>query len=139
MKPELILGNVFNDERGILQYNNDFNSSLIKRIYFIENTSIELERGWQGHKIEERWFTVVTGSVKINLVKIENWETPDHNLEPEMFVLNCKNYNVLHVPAGYITCIQSVEKNSKLMVMSNFVLGEINDEFRFPLETFKRK
>lgn len=139
MKPKLIAGGKFNDERGILLYNNDFDTSLIKRIYFIENASTALERGWQGHKIEERSFMAVGGTIKINLIKVDDWENPNQNLESEVFELNDKEYNVLHTPAGYVSCIQSLEENAKLMVMANYKLGEIKDEYRFPLETFKRK
>jgi dTDP-4-dehydrorhamnose 3,5-epimerase-like enzyme len=139
MKPELILGGKFEDERGILFYNNDFDASLIKRIYFIENTSTTFERGWQGHKIEERWFIAVCGTIKISLIKIDDWETPSHDIESKTFELNQDAYKVLHVPSGYVSCIQTMTNDAKLMVMSNYKLGEIKDEYRFPLETFKRK
>ena len=50
-KSTLINGGVLNDERGNLFYNNDFDSSSIKRIYFIENENAYVLRIWQGHKI----------------------------------------------------------------------------------------
>ena len=139
MKPELILGGKFEDERGILFYNNDFDTSSIKRVYFIENASTSFERGWQGHKIEERWFIAVFGTIKISLIKIDDWETPSHDLESKTFELNQDEYKVLHVPSGYVSCIQTMTNDARLMVMSNYKLGEIKDEYRFPLETFKRK
>lgn len=139
MNPGLIIGDVFKDGRGILQFNNDFDVTEIKRVYFIENASTEGERGWQGHKIEERWFIAVQGKVKINLIKVDDWENPNQDLESEVFELNENEYNVLHTPSGYVSCIQSLEVNSKLMVMANYALGEIKDEYRFPLEIFKRK
>jgi dTDP-4-dehydrorhamnose 3,5-epimerase-like enzyme len=139
MEPNVVTGNSFQDDRGVLQFNNNFDASSIKRIYFIENSSTALERGWQGHKIEERWFVAVQGKVKINAVKIDIWGNPNSNLESHVFVLNQSVFNVLHIPSGYVTCIQSLEENTKLMVMSNYHLGEIKDEYRFPLEKFKRK
>ncbi|MGS0748828.1 hypothetical protein [Halpernia sp. GG3] len=48
MKPSLIKGGEFQDERGII----NFNALGIKRIYTIENNSTEFIRAWQGHKIE---------------------------------------------------------------------------------------
>lgn len=37
MKPTLILGGNYKDNRCILKYNNGFNMSLVKRMYIIEN------------------------------------------------------------------------------------------------------
>jgi hypothetical protein len=41
------------------------------------------------------------------------------------------------VPSGNITSIQALEANSKLMVMSDYLMGEIQDEYRFPIDYFK--
>jgi hypothetical protein len=43
----------------------------------------------------------------------------------------------LHIPAGYISSIQAIEENSKLMVMANYFMGEIKDEYRFDVNFFK--
>ena len=137
MEPTLLRGKRYTDERGNLFYNNDFDSSLIKRIYFIENKSIKVIRGWQGHKIEQRWLSVVQGSFRINLIKIDNWESPSKNLRCKEFIISNKTLDVLHVPKGYISCIQSNEEESKLLVMSDFMMGEINDDFRFDLNYFE--
>jgi hypothetical protein len=40
-------------------YNNDFDFSEIKKMYTIENSSIEFIRVWQGHRIEQRWFSAL--------------------------------------------------------------------------------
>lgn len=134
--PELISGNSHIDERGVLNFNNKFDTSSIKRIYFIENISNKIIRGWQGHKVEKRWFSAVSGSFKINLIKIENWKRPNKDSIVIEFHLSSKNLDVLYVPNGYITSIQSTEKNSKLLVMADYLFGEINDEFRLSLNYF---
>lgn len=139
MKPEVIKGGSYIDERGKLFYNNTFDATEIRRIYFIENSSVNFERGWQGHKIEQRWFTAVQGKFKINLIAIDDWENPNKLLEPFVFELEANAFNVLHTPQGYVSCIQALEENSKLMVMANYHLGEIQDEYRFDLQTFIRK
>ncbi|OAZ03087.1 WxcM-like domain-containing protein [Flavobacterium succinicans] len=136
--PILIKGNVHSDQRGQLFYNNDFNALGIKRIYYIQNTDTEFVRGWQGHKIEQRWFSVVQGAFKIVLVAIDNWDTPSTNLKQFEFYLDGQKMDVLHVPPGYVSSIQSQEKSSKLLVMSDYLLGEIQDEYRFELEYFNR-
>ncbi|MDP5200705.1 WxcM-like domain-containing protein [Flavobacterium sp. DG2-3] len=137
MEPRLITGNYHSDQRGTLLYNNDFDASLIKRIYIIENESSEFIRGWQGHQIEQRWFSVVNGKFKIQLVKIDNWEEPSVNLENLTFFIDSEKLNVLHVPKGYVSSIQSLELNSKLLVMTDYFLGEIKDEYRYDIDYFK--
>jgi len=134
MEPRLIKGSAHTDERGCITYNNDFNASSVKRIYFIENKSIDFQRGWQGHKIEQRWFTATNGSFEVTLIKIKDWENPKSTGFPISFILEHSTMDVLHVPAGYISRIQALIENSKLMAMSDYTLGEIQDEYRFPLE-----
>lgn len=137
MNPKLISGNRHSDQRGILLYNNNFDASLIKRIYIIENEKIEFIRGWQGHQIEQRWFSAVTGRFKIQLIKIDNWEKPSKDLGAFTYLIDSEELNVLHVPNGYISSIQSLELNSKLLVMADYLLGETKDEYRFDIKYFK--
>lgn len=137
MEPKLINGNCHSDQRGILLYNNDFDASSIKRIYIIENESPQFIRGWQGHKIEERWFSVVSGKFKIQLIKIDNWDKPSLNLNILTYLIDSEKLNILHVPKGYVSSIQSLEVNSKLLVMADYLLGEIKDEYRYDIDYFK--
>lgn len=139
MQPEILCGNHNKDERGKLSFNNDFDFSAIKRIYFIENKNTNFVRAWQGHQKEQRWFSVVEGSFVIKIIKIDNWKIPQKNLEIKEFSLNSENFDILHLPGGYITSIQAKSENSKLMVMSDFLLGEIDDEYRFPPDYFQER
>ncbi len=137
MKPIIIKGNIHSDKRGNLLYNNEFDTSLVKRVYFIENKNTAIIRAWQGHKIEQRWFSAVKGSFKILLIKIDNWENPAKGLIPLEFILNSDTLDVLHTPAGYVSSIQAIKNNSKLMVMADYLLGEIKDEYRFAVDYFR--
>jgi len=137
MEPKIINGNCHFDQRGTLLYNNEFDASLIKRIYIIENESPQFIRGWQGHKIEQRWFSVVSGKFKIQLIKIDDWENPSINLQVVTYLIDADKLNVLHVPQGYISSIQSLELNSKLLVMADYLLGETQDEYRYDIDYFK--
>lgn len=137
MLPKLISGNIHSDERGQIKFNNEFNAAEIKRIYLIENRDIHFKRGWQGHKVEQRWFSVISGSFEIHLIQIDNWEKPSEDLKPFVFNLNSNKLDFLHVSSGYVSCIQALEENSKLLVLADYLLGEINDEYRFSLEYFK--
>ena len=119
MVPKLIQGKSHEDERGILFYNNDFDASVIKRIYVIENQNTDLVRAWRGHEIEQRWFSAMMGSFKIELIAIDNWDRPARNLERLEFVLDSQKLDILHIPAGYVSSIQSLSEGSKLLVMAD--------------------
>ena len=126
----VIPGGNHTDKRGTLTFNNDFDASQIKRIYTIQNENTSTIRAWQGHKIEKRWFTAIKGSFEIKLIKIDNWENPDKNAEVFSIILNDKNLDTLAIPNGYLNSIQALEENSKLLAMSDYQLGEINDEYK---------
>lgn len=136
MIPTITEGNSHKDNRGILFFNNDFDASLIKRMYLTENHSTDFVRGWQGHKIEQRWFTAVKGSFRIQLIAIDDWDNPSKELERYTFIVADKKLDVLHIPMGYVTSIQALEENSRLLVMADYFLGEIQDEYRFEIDYF---
>ena len=136
LEPEIIRGNHHSDTRGTLTFNNDFNAIAIKRIYTVENASTDFIRAWQGHQIEQRWFSAMVGSFIIKLIKIDSWENPSKDLPVLEFILSSENLDVLHVPAGYVSSIQAKEAASKLMAFADYSLGEIEDEYRFPVNYF---
>jgi hypothetical protein len=137
MADNLTRGNKHIDARGVLKYNNDFDASQIKRMYIIENANTEIKRGWQGHKIEQRWFSAIVGTFEILLIVVDHWERPNENSQPEIYELSSETLDFLHIPAGYITCIKAKTTDAKLLVMADYHLGEIKDEYRFDLEQFE--
>jgi hypothetical protein len=137
MHPEIIKGDCYTDSRGSLFFNNDFDLSAIKRIYVVENQNTDFVRAWQGHKIEQRWFSALAGAFKIQLIAIDNWDAASKNLERHAFIINSNKLDVIHVPQGYVSSIQSLEEGSKLLVMADYLKGEVNDEFRFDSDYFK--
>lgn len=137
MTPEIIEGGKHSDDRGSLLYNNSFDVSHVKRMYCIENSNTEFIRGWTGHKVEQRWFSAILGSFIIRLIKIDNWETPSPESEILEFELTSEKLNVLHIPKGYASAIQSKHENAKLLIMADYSLGEIDDDYRFPIDYFK--
>ncbi|MCZ2085146.1 MAG: WxcM-like domain-containing protein [Flavobacteriales bacterium] len=136
MQPKVIKGNHYRDDRGALTFNNDFNTLGIKRVYTIENKTLDFVRAWQGHKIEQRWFSAVVGSFKIKLIKIDHWENPSKDLAISEFILSSENLDVLHIPGGFATSIQALEEKSKLLLFADYQLGELQDEFRYPNNYF---
>lgn len=133
---ELLEGKRHEDVRGVITYNNDFDASNIKRIYTIENHSTTFIRGWQGHQIEQRWFAAMKGSFEISVIQIDDFDSPANDLNIVKYTLTHLELTYLHVPAGCITAIKSLEENSKLLVLADYGIGEINDEYRFPIDYF---
>jgi len=134
--PKIIKGNSFTDIRGTINFNNSFDASQIKRMYIIQNSSVNFIRGWQGHKVEQRWFSALQGSFRIKLIKIDDWNTPSKSLVYQEIRLEAKTLDILHIPQGYVTSIQSIKNNSKLLVMADYAIGEIEDEQRYDLNYF---
>lgn len=130
-------GGTFEDERGIVFFNNTLDLALVKRMYMIENAATEICRAWQGHKFEKRWFVAVIGSFEIKVVKIDNFENPADDLKPENIVLEGKSMDSLFIPEGFASSIQALEINSKLAVFSNYNLGEIQDDYKFDSQKWK--
>jgi len=137
MIPKVIRGNRHQDQRGTIRFNNDFSPAGVRRIYTIENADTDFVRGWQGHRIEQCWFSAMSGSFRIKLIKIDDWEQPTKSLPQMEFNLEAESYDVLHVPKGFISSIQATEENSKLLVFADYQLGDIQEEYRFPADYFK--
>lgn len=121
----MVNGNKFKDDRGILMYNNKIDISEVKRFYTIQNQDINIVRGWQGHTIERRWFSVMKGSFSISVLKIGKINT-----EKVEYKLNDDGLNCLLVPPGYMTSIQDTTGGSILLVMSDYLFGETGDEVK---------
>lgn len=139
MVPTVIKGNYHKDERGVIRFNNNFVATEVKRMYTIENVDAHFIRAWQGHQIEQRWFSPILGIFKVKLIKIDDWNEPKKDLSQLEFFLNAKEFEVLHVPAGYVSSIQALEDESKLLVLADYQLGEIQDEYRFSPDYFNSK
>jgi dTDP-4-dehydrorhamnose 3,5-epimerase-like enzyme len=132
----LLKGRRHQDERGLITYNNDFDASLVKRVYTIENHSTDFIRGWQGHQVEQRWFACMKGSFEISLIKVDDFINPSKDLTIQKYVLINDVLTYLHIPSGYITAIQATEEGSKLLVLADYGFGEIDDEYRYSLDYF---
>lgn len=139
MIPKIITGRSHSDTRGTVRFNNSFDATAIKRIYLIENNETTFVRGWQGHALEQRWFSAIEGSFKIQLIAVDNWDKPSLSLPKIAYTLHSETLDILHIPAGYISSIQALEEKSKLVVMADYHLGELNDEFRYSTDYFTKE
>ncbi len=85
--PYLIQGNKHIDERGVISFVNDFNLENVVRFYTILHENISIIRAWQGHKFETKYFYCLKGRFIINLVKIDDWDSPTIDLSVDTFIL----------------------------------------------------
>ena len=124
---ENIQGGIAKDHRGQIRFVNDFDMSEVKRFYIIKNTDLELIRGWRAHRIEQRWFYVLSGSFKIDLaVKTE--------------IVKSEDNKVLHLSSGYGAAFQAIEEGSELLVFSDFGIENApKDDYTYPVEYFVNK
>lgn len=132
-----IQGGIAKDIRGQIRFVNDFDMKDVKRFYIIRNTDLELIRGWRAHRIEQRWFYVLTGSFSLGLVEIDNWDKPNQELEVQRIILDSKENKLLHVPSGYGTAFKALEPNSELLVFADYHLDHAQlDDHTFNIDYF---
>ena len=126
--PTIIKGDLFEDHRGKLFSCNQFDMSLVKRMYSIENADSNYIRGWKGHKIETRWFFATKGSIIINTILISDLEKAHPLPVINTFKLNEDNLNVLEVPPGFATSIKQYSNGDRICVFSDYEIGVSDDE-----------
>lgn len=137
---DVIQGGIAKDARGQIRFANDFDMSLVKRFYIIKNSDTDLVRGWRAHRIEQRWFYVLSGSFSIDIVKVDNWESTSIDLPVRREVLNVEEHTVFHLSSGYATAFQALEANSELLVFSDYSIDNaVNDDYTYPLDYFINK
>lgn len=128
----LIEGEIFTDDRGQISSLNNFRFPGVERFYFIHHPDATVIRGWHGHQYEKKWFYAVKGAFRIALVKIDDWENPSPDLQPEIFKLTANQSRILFVPEGYANCIKAESAGSVLLVFSGKILSEaIKDSWRY--------
>ena len=132
-----IKGGIAEDQRGQIRFVNDFDMSLVKRFYIIKNSDTDLIRGWRAHRIEQRWFYVVSGAFSVNLVKIDDWSIPDRHLPIVKQIFNASDMQLLHVPPGYGTAFRALEPGSELLVFADHCLEHCSsDDYTWSMEYF---
>jgi len=134
---DFIQGGIAKDHRGQIRFVNDFDMSLVKRFYIIKNTDLELVRGWRAHRIEQRWFYVLSGKFAVDVVQIDNWSKASTDLVVEKIILDSNENRVLHLSTGYGTAFRALEPDSELLVFSDYGIDNApNDDYTYPLDYF---
>lgn len=132
LMPKFIIGGSYSDNRGIINFANDFTLDNIKRYYTIEHKNTNIVRAWQGHEIESKYFFVLRGIFVIAWVKIDDFEDPSDNLKAEFKILKGNKPGVLFIPPGYANGLRALEPNSLIGVFSDLeVEKSINEKRRY--------
>ena len=135
--PKLFNVNSSFDDRGEIIHCNefDFKKFKIKRFYIVENNQTNFIRAWHGHKRENKYILILKGSVKISIVKIDNWRKPNKKLEVNSYILNEKKPQILFIPGGYAHGTQTLKLNTSFMIFSNFTIKEtLKDDYRYDFD-----
>jgi dTDP-4-dehydrorhamnose 3,5-epimerase len=127
-KPNIIKGNHYKDERGVLRFVNDFPLTDIKRFYLIKHPDTNIVRAWQGHEFERKYFYAIRGSFVIAWVKIDDFENPSELLSADYQILSDQNSEILSIPAGYANGLKALSPDSELLVFSDFNLEQTKAE-----------
>ena len=131
-KLEVISGGIAVDDRGQIQFCNDFDLRTIRRFYTVSNHESGFIRAWHGHKKEMKYAYVVSGAAILAAVEIDDWDKPSKDLEINRFVLSEKKPSVLRIPEGYANGFKTLLPDTKIMFFSTSSLEEsLGDDIRF--------
>nr|WP_314494044.1 hypothetical protein [uncultured Chryseobacterium sp.] len=76
------------------------------------------------------------GSFEISVIVVDNFTNPSKELTVQKYLLKDDILTYLHIPSGCITAIQSKQEGSKLLVLADYELGKISDEYRYSVDYF---
>jgi dTDP-4-dehydrorhamnose 3,5-epimerase-like enzyme len=126
--PRLIEGGLAVDDRGVLQFVNDFHFDGVKRFYVVSNHSTGFVRAWHAHRREAKYVTVVQGTAIVAAVAIDNWEKPSKIAHIHRHILSAHKPVVLFIPAGYANGFMSLTADAKLVFFSTATVEESRDD-----------
>lgn len=123
------------DDRGKLQFCNDFDMASVRRFYVVSNHESRFVRAWHAHKQEAKYVYVASGAALLAAVKVDDWAAPDPALEIQKFVLAEDKPGVLYVPGGYAHGFMTLQPDTRLFFFSTVALGEsLDDDVRYPFD-----
>ena len=130
-----IAGGAAVDDRGKLQFCNDFDMASVRRFYVVSNHEPRFVRAWHAHKQEAKFAYVASGAALLAAVKVDDWAAPDRALEIHKFVLAEDKPGVLYVPGGYAHGFMTLQPDTRLFFFSTVALGEsLGDDVRYPFD-----
>ncbi len=122
----LVTGDMAIDGRGKVKFVNDFDFKKVKRFYQVENHRPGFIRAWHGHKTEDKYIYVASGSALVGAVNLETDEV-------DKFVLSGEKPMILWVPPNHANGFMNLENNTIIIFFSSHTLEEsAADDIRFP-------
>jgi dTDP-4-dehydrorhamnose 3,5-epimerase-like enzyme len=130
--PRIIEGGLAVDDRGQVQFVNDFNFKNVKRFYQVTNHRQGFVRAWHAHRYEAKYVYVVSGAAKIGAVPIDDWEKPSKDAEVYTRVLSARKPSILYIPPGYANGFMSLTPDASLIFFSTSTIEEaVKDDVRY--------
>jgi hypothetical protein len=114
---------------------NDFYFENVKRYYTITHPDTNIICAWLGHQQEKKYFFITKGNFQINLIKIDNWQTPSKGLQSLNHTLSGSVSEILIIPPCHVNDFRALKADSTIIIFSDMLLEDSkNDDFRFPCD-----
>ncbi len=134
-KLSLIDGGLAVDDRGLLNFANEFNFYGVKRFYQVQNFSTSTIRAFHGHLNEAKYVYVAKGSAIVAAVELDTVKSPSKKLPVHRYVLSDKNPKVLFIPPKHANGFRPLEDDTRILFFSTSSLEESkDDDYRFPAD-----
>lgn len=135
MENLLFDGDIFVDDRGSVRFANGFQFQNVKRFYQVQNHRTSFIRAWHGHKKEEKYVWVASGSALIAFVPLDA-EQGDLS-QVRKFVLSEQVPKILRIPAGNYNGFMSLTADTRILFFSTSILEESSqDDIRLPYDAW---
>ncbi|MFX1419068.1 MAG: NAD-dependent epimerase/dehydratase family protein [Promethearchaeota archaeon] len=132
---QLISGGIAVDDRGSLNFANDFNFYGVKRFYQVQNFNISTIRAFHGHLHEAKYVYVSKGSAIVAVVKLDNVKSPSKDQKVNRYILSDRNPQILFIPPSYANGFKPLEEDTRIIFFSTSSLEESKgDDYRFPAD-----
>ena len=132
MQVRLIHGGLHIDERSIVRFVNDFDFKGEDRFYTVKAHKTGEPRGWIDHRLENKWFTALAGTLVVFVVAPDDWKNPSRNLPVQRFALSALKPAVLHVPPGHATSSVMLSDDALIRIFSSGKIEDAaEDDWRF--------
>ncbi|MFX1386349.1 MAG: dTDP-4-dehydrorhamnose 3,5-epimerase family protein, partial [Promethearchaeota archaeon] len=132
---QLIKGGIAVDDRGTLNFANDFNFYGVKRFYQVQNFNTSTIRAFHGHMNEAKYVYIPKGSAIVAAVELDDIKSPSKNQKVNRFILSDKNPQVLFIPPRYANGFKPLEEDTRIVFFSTSSLEESKgDDYRFPVD-----
>ncbi|MFX0033916.1 MAG: NAD-dependent epimerase/dehydratase family protein [Candidatus Hodarchaeota archaeon] len=132
---KLIEGGIAIDDRGCLNFANEFNFYGVKRFYQVQNFNISTIRAFHGHMNEAKYVYVAKGSAIVAAVKMDDIKSPSKHQKVNRFILTDKHPQILFIPPKFANGFKSLEEDTRILFFSTSSLEESKgDDYRFPAD-----